>query len=74
MKIVATVLPQVMTFTDRDGIEHQIFLELGTHEEAGQLATKEDWETLKSWPKYGMYWETRAIYARTNNPSSRANS
>jgi hypothetical protein len=37
-----------------DGKEYQIFLELGTHDEAYALAEEERWDVLSEWPKYGM--------------------
>jgi hypothetical protein len=45
--------PQVMTFKDPSGVEHRIFMDLGTHERAYQLYMDENWEELKKFPIYG---------------------
>lgn len=45
--------PQLMTFKDASGVEHRIFMDLGTHERAYQLCMDENWEELKKFPVYG---------------------
>jgi hypothetical protein len=47
------VKPQLMTFKDASGVEHRIFMDLGTHERAYQLCMDENWEELKKFPIYG---------------------
>ena len=51
---VATVLPNVLGFT-YNGVRYEIFIDVGEHDEAYQLAADEDWEALSKWPKYSMF-------------------
>ena len=51
--VCAPVEPNIMGFTDEDGVQHEIHLPKGTFQAATQLFLDGNWTLLKTFPKWG---------------------
>lgn len=52
------VKPNMMFYTDGQGVKHEIYIPRGQNEEVTRLYVNEDWEALAKYPKWSEFMRT----------------